>query len=266
MFDRLADLVSGSWWGYLVVFAVSYLDAIFPLVPSETTVVTAGVLASAGDMSLALIIFVAAAGAFLGDNTAYLIGRHFGDRVERRFFSSAKAKGRLRWAEHQLEERGGEIIVIARFIPGGRTAVTLSAGALEMRWRRFAIYDAIAALIWASYAGLLGYFGGKQFEDAPWKGLILALAIAFGVAGSVELVRWLMRKRKAARPSSGGGAVAPHEPEGSQVAVGDDRRQDQHDERAGAVEGGDPPVGLGEEDLDGADGGEDGAPEDVRLR
>ena len=203
MFDRLANLVSGSWWGYLIVFAVSYLDAIIPLVPSETTVVTAGVLASAGDMSLALTILLAATGAFLGDNTAYLIGRHFGDRVERRFFSSDKARGRLRWAERQLDERGGEIILVARFIPGGRTAVTLSAGALEMRWRRFAIYDAIAATIWASYAALLGYVGGKQFEAAPWKGLVVALTVAFAVAGGVELVRHALRKRKGARESAG---------------------------------------------------------------
>ena len=109
----------------------------------------------------------------------------------------------MRWAERQLEERGGEIIIIARFIPGGRTAVTLSAGALEMRWRRFATFDAIAAVIWASYAALLGYVGGKQFEDAPWKGLIVALLIAFSVAGGVELVRWLQRRRKAQRESAG---------------------------------------------------------------
>jgi membrane-associated protein len=198
VFDQLVDLVSGAWWSYLVVFAVAYLDAIIPLVPSETLVITAGVLASSGDMELGLVIFVAAVGAFLGDNTAYFIGHRYGDRIERRFFSSEKAKGRLRWAERQLDERGAEIIVIARFIPGGRTAVTLSAGALGMRWRRFATYDAIAATIWASYAALLGYVGGSQFEDAPWKGLIVALAIAFTVAGAVELVRWLQRRRKGA--------------------------------------------------------------------
>ena len=196
MFDRLTDLVSGAWWSYLVLFAVSYLDAIVPIVPSETLVVTAGVLASSGDMSLPFVILFAATGAFLGDNTAYFIGRRWGDSVKRRFFSSEKAQKRLAWADRQLDERGGEIIVIARFIPGGRTAVTLSAGGLEMPWRRFATYDAIAVSIWASYAALLGYVGGKQFEDAPWKGLIVALAIAFAVAGGVELVRWLMRRRK----------------------------------------------------------------------
>jgi membrane-associated protein len=203
MFDQLVDLVSGAWWSYLVIFAVAYLDAIIPLVPSETLVITAGVLASSGDMELGLVILAAAVGAFLGDNTTYFIGRRYGDRIERRFFTSEKAKGRLRWAERQLDERGAEIIVIARFIPGGRTAVTLSAGALGMRWRRFATYDAIAAIIWASYAALLGYFGGKQFEDAPWKGLIVALAVAFAVAGAVELVRWLQRRRRGSRESAG---------------------------------------------------------------
>ena len=86
---------------------------------------------------------------------------------------------------------------MARFIPGGRTAVTLSAGTVLFPWRRFALFDAVAALIWASYASLLGYFGGKAFEDAPWKGLLLALGIAFAVAGSVEGVRWYMKRRKA---------------------------------------------------------------------
>jgi membrane-associated protein len=203
VFQQLIDLVSGAWWTYPLLFAVAYLDAIVPLVPSETMVITAGVLASAGDMELGLIIVFGALGAFCGDNTAYFIGHRYGDRVERRFFSSDKAKKRLRWAERQLEERGGEIIVIARFIPGGRTVVTLSAGGLEMPWRRFATYDAIAVTIWASYAALLGYVGGKQFEDAPWKGLIVALAIAFSVAGAVELVRWLQRKRRSQRESAG---------------------------------------------------------------
>ena len=196
MFNRLVDLVSGAWWSYPLVFAVSYLDAIIPLVPSETIVITAGVLSSSGDMSLPLVIAFAAAGAFLGDNTAYLIGRHYGDPIKRRFFSSDKAKKRLGWADRQLEERGGEIIVIARFIPGGRTAVTLSAGGLKMPWPRFATFDAVAAVIWASYAALLGYIGGKRFEDAPWKGLIVALSLAFTLAGGVELVRWLMRRGK----------------------------------------------------------------------
>jgi membrane protein DedA with SNARE-associated domain len=201
VFDRLTDLVSGAWWSYLVIFAVAYLDVIIPLVPSETLVVTAGVIASTGDLELPLVILCGAAGAFLGDNTVYFIGRRWGDPVKRRFFSSKKAQERLDWADRQLDERGGELIIVARFIPGGRTAVCLSAGGLEMTWKRFATFDAIAAGVWASYAALLGYVGGKQFEEAPWKGLALALLIAFSIAGAVELVRWLMRRRRGAGES-----------------------------------------------------------------
>jgi membrane protein DedA with SNARE-associated domain len=164
-----------------------------PIVPSETAVITAGVVAASGDLSLALIIPAAAAGAFLGDNCAYLIGRRFGHRATARF-SGEKGTRRMKWAEEQLDERGGELIVVARFIPGGRTAVTLSAGTLGYPWRRFAAFDATAALVWALYAALLGYYGGKTFESA-W-GLVLALLTAFAVAASIELFRWLLKKRR----------------------------------------------------------------------
>ena len=76
--------------------------------------------------------------------------------------------------------------------------VTLSAGTLHYPWRRFAFFDAIAAVAWALYASLLGYFGGKAFENAAWKGLVLALAIAFAVTGGIELVRWVLRRRRPA--------------------------------------------------------------------
>jgi membrane-associated protein len=86
--------------------------------------------------------------------------------------------------------------MIARFIPGGRTAVTLSAGTLEYPWRKFIVFDAIAGLVWGAYAAALGYFGGHAFEQQPWKGLLLALGIAFAVTGSIELVRWYLKRRQ----------------------------------------------------------------------
>ena len=168
---------------------------IIPLVPSETSVITAGVVASQGDLSLPLVILFAATGAFAGDNTSYFIGARYGTRINRRFFQSEKAKERVAWAQRQVQERGGELIVVARFIPGGRTVVTLSSGTLGYPWRRFVLFDAIAATIWAVYAALLGYIGGHAFEAQPWKGLLLAFAIAFAVTGTVELVRWVRRRR-----------------------------------------------------------------------
>ncbi|TML07853.1 MAG: DedA family protein [Actinobacteria bacterium] len=200
MFGQFTDLVSNaSGWAYLIVALLAYFDALVPVVPSETSVITAGVVASAGELNLPLIVGAAASGAFLGDNTAYFIGRRFGARINERFFSGEKARKRTEWAQQQVSERGGELIAIARFIPGGRTVVTLSAGTLGYPWRRFVLFDAAAALGWALYASLLGYFGGHAFEAAPWKGLLLALGIAFSVAGAIEVVRWYLRR--AAKPS-----------------------------------------------------------------
>jgi membrane-associated protein len=197
VFQHFTDLVANaSGWAYAIVFLLAFLDALVPVVPSETSVITAGVVAAQGDLSLPLVAAFAAGGAIAGDNTAYFVGSRFGGRINDRFFSSAKAKKRVAWAHRQVQERGGELIVIARFIPGGRTAVTLSAGTLGYPWRKFILFDAVAGVTWALYASLLGYFGGHAFEEAPWKGLLLALAIAFAVTGAIELVRWYLKRRR----------------------------------------------------------------------
>jgi len=200
VFGHFTQLVSdASGWAYAVVFLLAFLDVFVPIVPGETAVITAGVVAGAGELSLPIVIVVAAAGAFLGDNSSYLVGHRYGHRATDRFFSTGKGAERLAWAESQLEERGAELILVGRFIPGGRTVVTLSAGTLRYPWRRFAVFDAIAAIGWALYASLLGYLGGHAFEQQPWKGLLLAFAIAFTVTGGIELVRWLQRRRKRTR-------------------------------------------------------------------
>ena len=198
MFHHFTQLVAdASGWAYAILFVLAFLDAIIPIVPSETSVITAGVVASQGDLNLMLVVLFAAAGAIAGDNMAYFLGWRFGRRINDRFFTSEKAKRRVAWAHRQVEERGGELIVIARFIPGGRTAVTLSAGTLEYPWRKVILCDSIAGFVWGLYAALLGYFGGKAFENAPWKGLLLAFAIALAVTGTIELVRWYLKRRQA---------------------------------------------------------------------
>jgi membrane-associated protein len=197
MFQQFTKVVAdASGWAYAVLLLLAMLDALLPVVPSETAVITAGVVAAAGQLDLALVIAAAGIGAFLGDNLAYLIGSRFGKRVARRFLSGKQGRKRIEWTEHQLETRGGEIILVGRFIPAGRTAVTLSAGTLGYSWRRFALFDALAAIFWALYASLLGYFGGRAFEDAPWKGLLIALGTGFALAGLVELVRWIRKRRR----------------------------------------------------------------------
>jgi membrane-associated protein len=194
VFESLTDYVSGSPWTYAFLFVVCALDAIIPLVPSETSVILAGVLASTGDLNLFLVIFFSAGGAVAGDNGSYWIGRKIGHRIVDRFFKGERRK-QVEWAHRQVEERGGYLIIIGRFIPGGRVAVTLSCGMLEMRWRRFIAFDVAAGLVWGTYAAMLGYVGGRTFEESPLKGFLLAFAVALAVAGVVEGIRWLRRRR-----------------------------------------------------------------------
>jgi membrane protein DedA with SNARE-associated domain len=200
--DQFTHFVQdASGWAYAVIFLLAVLDAVFPVVPSETSVITAGVVAASGDLNLVLIVAVAASGAFVGDNSAYLLGRRFGARLRERFGTSDKARKRTEWADRQLAERGGQLIAVGRFIPGGRTAVTLAAGTLHYPWRRFIAFDAAAALIWATYASLLGYFGGHAFES-PWKGLLLALGVAFAGVVLTELMLRYLRRRKSRAASA----------------------------------------------------------------
>jgi membrane-associated protein len=195
-FDQIADWVSGEWWSYLVIFGVAVVDAFFPLVPSETVLVLGGSFAASGDLSLPLVILAGSAGAILGDNISYGIGTLVGERTVKRWFRSEKAHKRLEWAERTLDERGAYIIIIARFIPGGRTAVTFSAGYIPtFPWRRFIVYDVVAGVIWATYAVLLGYFGGKTFEEHPLWGVAIALGIAFSLGLTVEAVRHFRQRR-----------------------------------------------------------------------
>ncbi len=148
-FDQIAEWVSGAWWSYLVIFGVAVVDAFFPLVPSETTLVIGGTFAATGDLNLLLVILAGAAGAIVGDNISFFIGHFVGEKTVKRWFSSEKSHKRLEWAEHTLDERGTYIIILGRFIPGGRTAVTFSAGYLPtFPWRRFIVYDVVAGLIW----------------------------------------------------------------------------------------------------------------------
>lgn len=82
------------------------------------------------------------------------------------------------------------MIVAARFVPGGRTATTFTAGTVGMRWRRFVGADAVAALLWSLYVTALGYLGGATFRDEEGK----AIALSLGVAGTVALAGELARR------------------------------------------------------------------------
>lgn len=195
MFDWLTQEVSESALTYPVVFAAAGLDVLIPLIPSETIVLTAAILAAQGDLLIYLIVPAVALGAFLGDNVCYWLGRKVGDPVARRLFDGEKGQRRLAWAERALRRRGALLICAGRFIPGGRTATTFAAGTLEMPYRSFVLADAFAATLWALYISALGYLGGETFKDSLWLPLAASLTAAMAIALGFEVWRRIQRRR-----------------------------------------------------------------------
>ena len=198
----LSQLGVSSLISYVLAILLPALDALIPLVPSETAVIALGV-ATAGstDPRIAALVGLAACGAFLGDNATYLLGRRFGPAVAGRVFAGERGARRRAWAQRSLDRFGTRLIIGCRFIPGGRTAVTLSCGLIGYPRRRFAAATAVAAILWASYAFFIGRLGGQAFAERPWAGLLLALGLTIAVSGLIEVARraWGWRRRFGAR-------------------------------------------------------------------
>jgi len=194
--DKLDEWAS-NWWFLLVILAIAFLDSVIPIVPSETAVIIGGVVAGqSGEQNIFLVIACGALGAFLGDNTAYEIGARFRPWMERRAARSETFAKRLTWARVQIATRGGPLLITARFIPGGRSALTLTSGITHQPRAWFAGWVAIAAVIWATYAGGLGYVFGASVEDNQ----TLAFLLAFGAALSVTLIIELVRHLRGRKP------------------------------------------------------------------
>lgn len=190
MVEWFKDVVSESAWTYLVEAAFVAVDGFFPVVPGETVVITAAVIASGDGLVIWFVALAAFVGAVVGDNVSYLIGVKIGRPAARRFFRGDRSRTMLGWGRVQLRERGTIVIIAARFVPGGRTATTFSAGMLEMSWRRFIAADVAGAALWSAYTASLGWFGGSAFSESFWK----PLAASFAVAGFVALLGELVRR------------------------------------------------------------------------
>ena len=197
-----SELDVTSLASYLIAFALPLLDALLPIVPSETAIITLGV-ATAGstDPRIGVLVVLAAFGAWCGDNFNYLLGRWFGPWVTRRFLSGERGTKQRAWAERSLDHYGWRLIIACRFIPGGRTAVTLTCGLIGYNRRSFMLATAVAAMIWASYAFFIGRLGGHVFESKPWAGLLLALGVVLAISGLVEAFRRLRGRRRPSEPS-----------------------------------------------------------------
>ena len=188
--------VSAARWFLLVIALIALFDSVIPAVPSETTVIIGGVAAGAGDQHLLLVIVAGMVGAFIGDNLAFTIGRRLAGPIRRRASRKTSTAARLEWAASQIRNRGGLLLVTARFIPGGRTALTISCGLTQQPRPWFLRWVAIAVTIWASYAAVLGAIFGRAFQDNHTVAFLVAFGTALGVNIVIEVTRKMRGRRR----------------------------------------------------------------------
>ncbi len=218
-FTEWIDEFSTNWWFLLIIFAVALLDSVLPIVPGETTVIAGGVAAGAGNQTLALVIFAGAFGAFLGDNLAYAIGNRFEPRVRAWAARRPNRAARLESSGLQIKKRGGLLLITARFIPGGRTILTVSSGITQQPRVWFAAWVAVAGLVWATYAAGLGYLFGQAFEDSHALAFWLAFGTALSITALVEIIRWI-RDRGTTDADESTDAMIAHADDGDRTLGG----------------------------------------------
>lgn len=180
--------MAASPWVLLVLLVCAVIDGIFPPIPSESVVIALASLSVAGDApSLWWILPVAAVGAFAGDNLAYFIGSKL--PIHRfRVFRTRRGAQALGWAERALARRGVVFILAARYVPIGRVAVNMTAGAVGYPYRRFVIASAVAAVMWAGYSTLLGLSAGAILQEHPFVAVAAGVVLGVALGYLVDLV------------------------------------------------------------------------------
>ncbi len=186
-----------SWlesYGYLVVFLLVMLESIGVPVPGETALIGAALYAgSTHKLEILGVIGVAIAGAIIGDNIGFSIGRYGGAKLLLRHGHKIRLdEGRLKIGIWLFRRHGGKVVFWGRFVSILRTYAAFLAGTNQMAWGRFLVFNAAGAVVWATAFGVAYYVFGSALEK-----LSTTIDIALGVAGVVGLVAFLVwSKRK----------------------------------------------------------------------
>lgn len=181
----LALIKLSTHLGYLILFALVGVESAGVPVPGETALVTAGVLSHRGELSIELVIFLAAAGAIAGDNLGYLIGRTGGRRLlEHPGFLERHRHAILAKGEPFFVKHGPKAVFLGRWTAGLRIAAAWLAGVSRMPWPVFLFWNALGGIAWATSVGLLAYFLGptaeRVFKDVGVIGVGVAVLLVTG--------------------------------------------------------------------------------------
>ena len=180
-------------YGYAVVFFGVFLENTGLPVPGETALLAGAALSRSGRLSLPWVIVTAIAGAILGDNLGFLIGRRGGRALVERFGPRiGLTRDRLLQFDRFFDRHGAKTVFIARFVTGLRVFGALLAGTSGLSWGRFLLYNSTGAIAWATTFGGVGYLLAYSWQTLElWIGrsglvLLAAIVIAAGGTGSTS--------------------------------------------------------------------------------
>jgi membrane protein DedA with SNARE-associated domain len=189
----LSDLFAR--YGYAVVFVGVLLENAGAPVPGETMLLAGAALSRYGSLTLSWVIAAAIVGATLGDNLGFFIGRRGGRVLVERYGAILGMTGpRLAEFDRFFARHGSKTVFFARFITGLRVIGALLAGASRLSWKRFLLFNALGAIVWATTFGVVGYALGYSWHTLEqWigsSGMIL-LALVSVIGGLLILrARW----------------------------------------------------------------------------
>lgn len=194
--NSFIELHAGSAWLIPALFLFFAVDGVVPPLPSEGVLIgLAAVGASTGTPHWLALFVAAAAGAWVGDNLAYLLGRHAS--LDRLLERTAAGRRALTWARGHFERRGAVIIVVGRWVPVGRAAVNLTAGATGYSQRRFAGFSLLSGMTWAAWSVGIGTLAGHWVQDNPLLAALIGVGVALLVAVLIERLTRLLPRRPA---------------------------------------------------------------------
>ena len=188
-------LVPASGLGYLLLAVlVGGESAGIPL-PGETALIAAAVLASQGKLSLPLVVATAAAGAIVGDNLGYLLGRKGARRLlQRPGRLEERRRDLLRRGEKFFARHGGKTVFLGRWLPFLRITAAWLAGANRMPWPKFLAWNAAGGIAWAVSVGVFAYFVGEAAVAVVDTAGYVVLGV-FAVA-LVAVLAWVLFRRR----------------------------------------------------------------------
>jgi membrane protein DedA with SNARE-associated domain len=179
-------------YGLYAVFVIVMLESAGVPLPGETALVLASIYAGAtGDLHIAQVIAAAAAGAIIGDNMGFWVGRHFGMPLLKRYGRLIHIdEKRLAFGEAMFRRHGAKIVFFGRFIAILRIFAALLAGVNRYGWGSFLFYNAAGGIVWATVFGLGGYvFGEAVHRFTGPIGIIALVAVIVGIGISWWVVR-----------------------------------------------------------------------------